>query len=61
MDLGLREREWGFVGWQLALLVVIFAAQQVLAAWREHIGRAYHSAAFFERCCDLISPLEKHL
>ncbi|AZI42449.1 ABC transporter ATP-binding protein [Deinococcus psychrotolerans] len=34
VDLGLMKRDWRFVGWQLALLVVIFAAQQVLAAWR---------------------------
>ncbi len=34
VDLGLMKRDWRFVGGQLALLVVIFAVQQVLAAWR---------------------------
>ena len=34
VDLGLMKRDWNFIGWQLALLVVIFGVQQLLAAWR---------------------------
>ena len=34
VDLGLAKRDWNYIGWQLALLIVIFAVQQLLSAWR---------------------------
>ncbi|WP_161882861.1 ABC transporter ATP-binding protein [Deinococcus alpinitundrae] len=34
VDQGLMKRDWVFIGWQLALLVGVFAVQQLLAAWR---------------------------
>ncbi len=34
VDVGLMKRDWNYIGWQLALLVAIFAVQQVLSAWR---------------------------
>ncbi|MFB9993145.1 ABC transporter ATP-binding protein [Deinococcus oregonensis] len=34
VDLGLMRRDWNYIGWQLALLVAVFAVQQVLSAWR---------------------------
>ncbi|THF71573.1 ABC transporter ATP-binding protein [Deinococcus sp. Arct2-2] len=34
VDRGLMERDWTYIGWQLALLVAVFAVQQVLSAWR---------------------------
>ncbi|WP_420595926.1 ABC transporter ATP-binding protein [Deinococcus sp.] len=34
VDLGLAQRDWTYIGWQLALLVAVFAVQQVLSAWR---------------------------
>ncbi|UQN09611.1 ABC transporter ATP-binding protein [Deinococcus sp. QL22] len=34
VDRGLVERDWNYIGGQLALLVAVFAVQQVLAAWR---------------------------
>jgi len=40
IDHGLTRRgdtftaDWAFIGWQLALLVAVFAVQQVLSAWR---------------------------
>jgi ATP-binding cassette subfamily B protein len=34
VDRGLMERDWNYIGWQLALLVAVFAVQQVLSAWR---------------------------
>ncbi len=34
VDQGLMKRDWTYIGWQLALLVGIFAGQQLLSAWR---------------------------
>ena len=34
VDLGLMKRDWTYIGWQLAVLVVVFGVQQLLAAWR---------------------------
>ncbi|MBZ9752579.1 ABC transporter ATP-binding protein/permease [Deinococcus sp. HMF7604] len=34
VDQGLPARDWVLIGWQLALLVAVFALQQVLSAWR---------------------------
>ena len=34
VDQGLMKRDWTYIGWQLALLVGIFAVQQLLSAWR---------------------------
>ncbi|MEF2279024.1 ABC transporter ATP-binding protein [Deinococcus sp. YIM 134068] len=34
VDEGLPRKDWGFIGGQLALLVGVFALQQLLSAWR---------------------------
>ncbi|MFC4454385.1 ABC transporter ATP-binding protein [Deinococcus sonorensis] len=34
VDVGLMHRDWTYIGWQLALLVLVFAVQQLLSAWR---------------------------
>ncbi|MVN88992.1 ATP-binding cassette domain-containing protein [Deinococcus sp. HMF7620] len=34
VDQGLPAGDWVLIGWQLALLVAVFALQQVLSAWR---------------------------
>jgi ABC-type multidrug transport system fused ATPase/permease subunit len=45
VDQGIPERDWVFIGGQLAVLVGVFAAQQVLSAWRglllERAGQAF--------------------
>ncbi|MFC4640515.1 ABC transporter ATP-binding protein [Deinococcus hohokamensis] len=34
VDQGLPARDWTFIGTQLALLIAVFAVQQILSAWR---------------------------
>ncbi|ADV65890.1 ABC transporter ATP-binding protein [Deinococcus maricopensis] len=34
VDVGLARQDWGYIAGQLGVLVVVFAAQQVLGAWR---------------------------
>ncbi|UBV42567.1 ABC transporter ATP-binding protein/permease [Deinococcus taeanensis] len=45
VDQGLPTRDWALIGPQLALLAAVFAAQQLLAAWRglllERAGQAF--------------------
>ncbi|GHG37355.1 ABC transporter ATP-binding protein [Deinococcus indicus] len=45
VDQGIPERDWVFIGGQLAVLVGVFAAQQALSAWRglllERAGQAF--------------------
>ncbi|WP_155298660.1 ABC transporter ATP-binding protein [Deinococcus kurensis] len=45
VDHGIPNRDWTFIGWQLALLVAVFGVQQALSAWRglllERAGQAF--------------------
>ncbi|WP_240741741.1 ABC transporter ATP-binding protein [Deinococcus sp. KSM4-11] len=45
VDHGIAHKDWAFIGWQLALLVGVFAVQQLLSAWRgvllERAGQAF--------------------
>ncbi|AWT36923.1 ABC transporter ATP-binding protein [Deinococcus arenae] len=45
VDHGIPNRDWTFIGWQLALLVAVFGVQQGLSAWRglllERAGQAF--------------------
>ncbi|GAA4022135.1 ABC transporter ATP-binding protein [Deinococcus rubellus] len=34
VDQGLMKRDWTYIGWELVVLVGVFAVQQLLAAWR---------------------------
>lgn len=45
VDHGIPNRDWTFIGWQLALLLAVFGVQQALSAWRglllERAGQAF--------------------
>ncbi|WP_412027845.1 ABC transporter ATP-binding protein [Deinococcus yunweiensis] len=45
VDHGIANKDWTFISWQLALLVGVFAVQQLLSAWRglllERAGQAF--------------------
>ncbi|MFC3832750.1 MULTISPECIES: ABC transporter ATP-binding protein [Deinococcus] len=45
VDHGIANRDWTYIGWQLALLVGVFGVQQLLSAWRglllERAGQAF--------------------